>query len=100
MKHHIYLNDSIKRNLYKKLEITQKVLKILSYYSENNSFIALTLNRFFLTVAIKNSFKTRIKNYCIITGRARGVYKKVRVSRIFLRELGAQGFFFGLKKAS
>ena len=71
------------------MEIIQKVLKAFGFYSKQNFFIALILNRFDF-----------IKNYCIVTGRGRGVYKKVRVSRILLRVLGAEGLFFGLKKSS
>jgi len=101
MRRNVYLNDNKKRNLYKKTEITQKVLKVFTFYSKQKFFITLNLNRFVFNVMLKkNSFKTRIKNYCIITGRGRGVYKKVRVCRIFLRVLGAEGLFFGLKKSS
>ena len=101
MRHNVYLNDNKKRNLYKKMEIIQKVLKAFGFYIKQNFFISLILNRFdFNDTLKKNSFKTRIKNYCIVTGRGRGVYKKVRVSRILLRVLGAEGLFFGLKKSS
>lgn len=101
MRRNVYLNDNKKRNLYKKMEITQKIVKVFGFYSKQKNFIALNINRFiFNRLLKKNSFKTRIKNYCIITGRGRGIYKKVRVSRIFLRVLGADGLFFGLKKSS
>ena len=101
MRRIVYLNDNKKRNLYKKMEITQKILKSVGFYSKQNFFITLNLNRFIFNAQLKKtSFKTRIKNYCIITGRGRGIYKKVRVCRIFLRVLGAEGLFFGLKKSS
>jgi len=54
----------------------------------------------FISKMLRNSFKTRIKNYCIVTGRSRGIYRDFRVSRITLRYLGAEGLFFGLQKAS
>ncbi len=83
------------------MEITQKVLKAFGFYDKQKNFIALNLKRLVFNALLKkNSFKTRIKNYCIITGRGRGIYKKVRVCRIFLRVLGAEGLFFGLKKSS
>ena len=101
MGRNVYLNDNKKRNVYKKTEITQKVVKAFAFYSKQKNFIALNLNRFVFNALLKkNSFKTRIKNYCIITGRGRGVYKKVRVCRMLLRVLGAEGLFFGLKKSS
>lgn len=48
----------------------------------------------------RNSAPTRIRNRCEVTGRPRGFYRKMRVSRIALRELGAQGRIPGLVKSS
>jgi small subunit ribosomal protein S14 len=45
-------------------------------------------------------FSTRRVRRCEITGRARGVYRKFRVSRIVLRELALQGKVPGMRKAS
>ncbi len=45
-------------------------------------------------------FSTRKVYRCEITGRARGVYRKFRVSRIVLRELALQGKVPGMRKAS
>ena len=43
---------------------------------------------------------TRIKNRCIITGRARSVYRLFKLSRIQLRKLASGGFLPGLSKYS
>ena len=48
----------------------------------------------------KNSSKIRIRNRCEITGRPHGVYRKLRISRIALREMGSSGKIPGLTKAS
>src|SRR2546430_3835549 len=48
----------------------------------------------------RNSSSTRIRNRCEITGRPRGFYRKLRMSRIALRELGARGVIPGLVKSS
>ena len=48
----------------------------------------------------RNSSKTRIKNRCEITGRPHGVYRKLKISRIALRQLGLQGKIPGLVKSS
>ena len=48
----------------------------------------------------RNSSKVRIRNRCEITGRPRGVYRKVRMSRIALRDLGNSGMIPGLVKSS
>ena len=48
----------------------------------------------------KNSAKIRIRNRCEITGRPHGVYRKLRISRIALRQLGLQGKIPGMIKSS
>ena len=48
----------------------------------------------------RNSAKTRIRNRCEITGRPRGVYRKLRISRIALRELAHSGKIPGMTKSS
>ena len=48
----------------------------------------------------KNSAKNRIRNRCEITGRPRGVYRKLRISRIALRDLASKGKIPGMTKSS
>ena len=48
----------------------------------------------------RNSSKTRIRNRCEVTGRPRGYYRKFRMSRLALRELGSNGLIPGLLKSS
>jgi|SRR4051812_2535502 small subunit ribosomal protein S14 len=48
----------------------------------------------------RNSSATRIRNRCEISGRPRGFYRKHKLSRIALRELGSQGLIPGLVKSS
>ena len=48
----------------------------------------------------RNSSAVRIRNRCEITGRPRGVYRKLRMSRIALRDLGSAGMIPGLVKSS
>jgi small subunit ribosomal protein S14 len=48
----------------------------------------------------RNSAKVRIRNRCEITGRPRAYYRKLRMSRIALRELGSKGVIPGLVKSS
>ncbi|MEO0482663.1 MAG: type Z 30S ribosomal protein S14 [Planctomycetota bacterium] len=45
-------------------------------------------------------FSSRKVRRCELTGRARGVYRKFRVSRIVLRELAHEGKIPGMRKAS
>lgn len=48
----------------------------------------------------RNSAPSRVRNRCLVTGRPRGYYRKMKMSRIALRELGSQGLLPGLVKSS
>jgi small subunit ribosomal protein S14 len=48
----------------------------------------------------RNGAKIRIRNRCEVSGRSRAVYRKMKMSRIALRELGNSGLIPGLVKSS
>jgi small subunit ribosomal protein S14 len=48
----------------------------------------------------RNGARVRVRNRCQITGRGRGVYRKLMVSRIIFREYAHCGFIPGVTKAS
>ena len=48
----------------------------------------------------RNSAKVRVRNRCQITGRPHGVYRKLKISRIALRQLGLEGKIPGMVKSS
>jgi len=48
----------------------------------------------------RNSSPTRIRNRCDLSGRPRGYYRKLRMSRIALRDLGSTGMIPGMVKSS
>ncbi len=48
----------------------------------------------------RNSAKIRVRNRCQITGRPHGVYRKLKISRIALRQLGLEGKIPGMVKSS
>jgi small subunit ribosomal protein S14 len=48
----------------------------------------------------RNSSKTRVRNRCEMTGRPRAFYRKLKMSRIALRDLGSKGMIPGLVKSS
>lgn len=48
----------------------------------------------------RNSAPNRIKNRCEVTGRPKAYYRKLKMSRIALRELGSEGKVPGLVKSS
>ena len=48
----------------------------------------------------KNSARIRVRNRCEITGRPHGVYRKLKISRIALRQLASSGKIPGMTKSS
>jgi small subunit ribosomal protein S14 len=63
-----------------------------------------TEDRFAATLKLaelpRNSAPSRIHNRCEVTGRPKGYYRKLRMSRIALRDLGSKGLIPGLLKSS
>ncbi|MFQ5984212.1 MAG: 30S ribosomal protein S14 [Alphaproteobacteria bacterium] len=56
--------------------------------------------RLLLAKLPRNSSEVRVRNRCEITGRPRGYYRKLKMSRIALRELASSGLIPGVIKAS
>ncbi|MCQ8782438.1 30S ribosomal protein S14 [Mangrovibrevibacter kandeliae] len=48
----------------------------------------------------RNGSKVRLRNRCEVTGRPRAYYRKLKMSRIALRELGNEGMIPGIVKSS
>lgn len=48
----------------------------------------------------RNAAPNRVKNRCEVTGRPKAYYRKLKMSRIALRELGSAGKIPGLVKSS
>jgi small subunit ribosomal protein S14 len=48
----------------------------------------------------RNSAPVRVRNRCEVSGRPRAFYRKLKMSRIALRELGSRGLVPGLVKSS
>ena len=96
--------SAIQRNL-KRIKLSKKFLKkrmALKKIMQNKS---LPLEERFaaqlkLAKIPRNSAKIRIRNRCEITGRPHGVYRKLKISRIALRELSLQGKIPGMTKSS
>ena len=96
--------SSIQRNL-KRIRLEKKFSKTRAALVKIIKNRKLTLDERFtaqlkLAKIPRNSAKTRIRNRCEITGRSRGVYRKLKISRIALRELGSKGVIPGMTKSS
>ena len=48
----------------------------------------------------RNSSPGRVRNRCEVTGRPRAYYRKVKMSRLALREMANQGLIPGMTKSS
>ncbi len=95
--------SAIQRNL-KRIKLSKKFDKKEKTKS-NSKNKKLPLNERFLaqlklSKLPKNSSKIRIRNRCAITGRPHGVYRKLKISRIALREMASSGKIPGMTKSS
>ena len=96
--------SSIQRNL-KRIKMEKRFRKKREKFKKiiNNKKLPLE-ERFAAQLKIakipRNSAKIRIRNRCEITGRPHGVYRKLRISRIALRDLALKGKIPGMTKSS
>jgi len=96
-----YSSDFKQRKVFRLSEIYKTVLQfILLYLKKISQVLCFVIIKLLHKHLCNFSYVCRIKNYCIVTGRSRSVYRHFKVSRIHLRYLGSEGLFFGLKKAS
>ena len=96
--------SSIQRNL-KRIYLVNKFLKKREKLKKIIKNRKLPLDERFnaqlkLAKLPRNSAKIRIRNRCEISGRPRGVYRKLRISRIALRDLASKGKIPGMTKSS
>ena len=97
-------SSAIQKNL-KRIKLAAKFLKKRTALKKIIKNKALSLSDRFaaqlkLNKLPKNSAKIRIVNRCEITGRPHGVYRKLRISRIALREMASSGKIPGMTKSS
>ena len=96
--------SSIERNL-KRIKLAAKFLKKRQALKKIINDKKLPLEERFkaqlkLSKLPRNSARTRIRNRCEISGRPHGVYRKLKISRIALRELASKGRIPGMTKSS
>ena len=96
--------SAIERNL-KRIKMAKKFEKKRKKLKEIIRNKKLPLNERFaaqlkLSKLPKNSSKTRVRNRCEITGRPHGVYRKLKISRIALRQMASSGKIPGMTKSS
>ena len=96
--------SSVQKNNRRRLLSAQKAEKRKRLKAIANDLKRPAEERFAARIKLaempRNSSPTRIRNRCELTGRPRGVYRKHKLSRIALRELGSKGLIPGLVKSS
>ena len=96
--------SAIQKNL-KRIKLTEKYLKKRAALKKIIKDKKLPLSERFnaqlkLNKLPKNSAKIRVVNRCEITGRPHGVYRKLKISRIALRDMASSGKIPGMTKSS
>ena len=94
------IQKNLKRmNMVKKFEKKREKLKkiIMNKKLELAERFAAQLK---LDKLPKNSSKVRIRNRCGISGRPHGYYRKLKISRIALRDMASSGKIPGIIKSS
>jgi len=92
-------NNLRKQRIVKKFAARRaRLLEVAN--SEANSMEERFEARLKLAELPRNGAANRVRNRCEVTGRPRAYYRKLRMSRIALRELGNKGLIPGLVKSS
>ena len=96
--------SSIEKNKHRRMLVARYANKRaeLKRVAEDES---LTLEERFqarlkLAALPRNSAAVRVRNRCEVTGRPRGYYRKLKMSRIALRDLASMGLVPGMVKSS
>ena len=96
--------SAVNRNLMVAAKIKQYASKRNALKSVANDESRPLEERFQARLAMaelpRNSSPVRFRNRCDVTGRPRAFYRKMKMSRIALRDLGSKGQIPGLVKSS
>ncbi len=92
-------NNLRKQRIVKKFAARRKRLLEIAN-TEANSMENRFEARLKLAALPRNGAANRVRNRCEVTGRPRAYYRKLKMSRIALRELGNKGLIPGLVKSS
>jgi len=89
--------DQKKRSLVYHLENNRIILKSIFYNQKLVKSIRWNAH-LRLSNMLKNSSKTQLKNFCIISGRSKGITPNLKLSRIAFKKYVSLGYGAGLKK--
>jgi small subunit ribosomal protein S14 len=97
-------NSAIQKNLNRAKKVKKFASRRATLKAKIKDVNASVEERFEFAIKLsklpKNSSRIRLRNRCELTGRPRGYYRKLKISRIALRELTSQGQIPGMTKSS
>nr|ADV41810.1 ribosomal protein S14 [Bigelowiella natans] len=91
----VYLKDKLARQVKTNVEREILILRSLLSYADLPRRFRINLS---LRLALICPGLLPIRNICVATSRSRGVFRKYKLSRIMLRDMGLQGLLPGFKK--
>lgn len=94
------IQKNLKRILLTSKYANKRAILKTAIYNKNLSLEERYKSIVKLSSLSRNSSSTRVRNRCSITGRPRGFYRKMGISRIMLRDLAGRGEIPGLLKSS
>nr|YP_009350044.1 ribosomal protein S14 [Spongospora subterranea]AIK19915.1 ribosomal protein S14 [Spongospora subterranea] len=95
----VFLQDQQKRIQFKQFEIQQKILKSLIFNTHLSSTIRRKLTWQLEKICFISSF-VYIKNRCVLSGRAKSIYRYFNFSRLTIKNLFKLKFIPSLSKSS
>jgi len=96
MRKHL-VKDFLLRKSFLKNELIQIVFKSLAV----NKYIPKgRRNSLYHLLSCNKSYFVRIRNFCIITGRGRGILHSFKISRHCFKKYASNGFIEGISKSS
>lgn len=94
------VKDHLRRQLVEQHEVDRHVFKAIVTDKTLPMDVRVQVQHLFETEVPRDSAPNRVVNRCVLTGRARGVQRFTRLSRIMIRQLAHHGFLPGVSKAS
>ncbi|KAF5843228.1 mitochondrial ribosomal protein S14 [Dunaliella salina] len=94
------VKDQIKRLTVQEHEVDRTLFKAMASDTSLPLDMRLQVQRLFETGMPRDAAPSRVKNRCVLTGRAHSTLRFARVSRIMVRQLAHYGLLPGISKAS
>lgn len=90
--------DFRRRQMCAHFEVSRKLLKACIVDQHLSTLLRQQAAQI-LADQSRDTSPTRIRNRCVLTGRGRGVLGQFRLSRLQFRQMAAQGFLPGIRRA-